>query len=220
MAGLLDLTGSVHGKLTVVSRAENAKGGKARWNCLCACGGVSTASGTDLRSGHSKSCGCVFASGAHKVTHGHHRVGKQTKIYNTWCNMKRRCSDPTNKQWKDYGGRGISVCNKWVNSFENFLEDMGEPPFGLTLDRVNNDGDYSPENCRWADRPTQRRNGRGHVVEVEIDGKKMLLKDAAQHLKIVSVMAAYSRMYRGWSPILAVTTPYTRSDNKGYREFA
>jgi hypothetical protein len=95
------------------------------------------------------------------VTHGHARKGKQTGTYLSWKEMKKRCANPNQKYWKNYGGRGIRVCDRWLNSFENFLADMGERPEGTSIDRYpNNDGNYEPGNCRWATRKQQRANRR------------------------------------------------------------
>lgn len=130
--------------------------------------------------------------------------------------MKARCDNPNTPQYKDYGGRGVTYDLRWVK-FEAFLAEMGEPPPKMTLDRINNNKGYEKSNCRWADRVTQRRNSRGHMVWVTIGDEVLILKDAVKKCKIVSYQSAVNRIHRGWSPEKAVLTPYTRSDHKGYR---
>jgi hypothetical protein len=214
-----DLTGQVFGELVVLSRNGSSKFKRAMWLCQCSCGNRHTVIAESLIMGHTKSCGCVKKAGQYNVIHGHKRLDGGTKAYKVWSNMKSRCTNPKASQYKDYGGRGITVCERWLESFENFLEDMGEPPSGtLQLDRRDNDKGYSKENCRWVTRSVNRRNSRGHMVYVTIYGETMILTDAIKKYKVVSYTTATSRINRGWPPEEAVMTPYTRCDNKGYRE--
>lgn len=129
--------------------------------CRCDCGAIREVTTESLRSGNTRSCGCLQreVARAWQTRHGHARRGDnpETRTYVSWQNMRQRCRNPSHPRWTDWGGRGITVCDRW-NSFENFLADMGERPEGTTLDRINGDGNYEPSNCRWADITTQNRN--------------------------------------------------------------
>lgn len=130
--------------------------------CRCDCGIVTMASETKLRSGNRRSCGCLLSdvTAERNMTHGHAAGrNKRDRIYNVWASMLARCTNPKSHAYHNYGGRGISVCDRWMK-FENFLQDMGAPPPGLTIDRINNDGNYCKENCAWKTRLDQARNRR------------------------------------------------------------
>jgi hypothetical protein len=145
-----DLTNQRFGSLIALTPALHASGRRA-WRCICDCGQyVIVSPPSSLTLGNSKSCGCLKYFG-NRLTHGMH----DTPIYGIWCAMLRRCRNPQVPAFRDYGGRGILVCDRWLR-FENFYADMGDRPLGLVLSRINTNEHYTPENCRWAARPKPR----------------------------------------------------------------
>jgi hypothetical protein len=154
-----DVMGRRFERLLVVSKIRIR--GRVRWRCVCDCGGHKIVQKGHLISGDIKSCGCFRReqSWLHNQLHGHSGNGK-SPTYTSWYAMIRRCTNPNHDYYYLYGGRGINVCERWRNSFIAFLADMGERPDGMTLDRVNSDGDYTPDNCRWANNSQQILNRR------------------------------------------------------------
>lgn len=149
----LDLTGRIFGRLTVIEEV-NKKGRDIEWVCKCCCGNTVTVRRSSLMSERTKSCGCLWRE--KQTTHN----ASKTPEYRVWQSMKQRCNNAKAYRYKDYGERGIVVCDRW-NSFECFFEDMGQrPSISHSVDRIDNDGNYEPGNCKWSTRSEQQRNKR------------------------------------------------------------
>lgn len=153
----LDLHGVRFGRLVGVQLSHRDKSRKVHWLCQCDCGGTTVARTNDLRRGAIRSCGCMQKE-FHAQTHGYAKRGQRVAEYNVWLLMRDRCRNPKNKRFDRYGGRGISVCGRW-NDFAAFYADMGARPTPQhSIDRIDNDGNYEPRNCRWATSSQQRLN--------------------------------------------------------------
>lgn len=153
---VVDISGMAFGRLIALGPSGKA-GRHTKWTCLCECGTIVDVSGAKLRSGHTQSCGCLQREMASNLNLSHGWSG--TRTYEAWKSIWQRTTNPKRTGYENYGGRGIKVCDRW-REFTSFLADMGEKPNGLTIERVDNDGDYSPSNCIWADMTTQNRNKR------------------------------------------------------------
>jgi hypothetical protein len=156
MPALRDLTGMRFGRLLVLNRASNDKHGNVRWLCRCQCSAEKAITRSSLARGSSQSCGCLQRELAQEARrrnprHGHAARNTISRTYTSWQAMLQRCYNPKKKGFQDYGGLGVTVCDHWRHSFENFLADMGERPTGKTLDRWPNPyGNYEPDNCQWS----------------------------------------------------------------------
>lgn len=179
---LIDLAGQKFGRLTVIERA--GFNGKTLWKCLCECGNQTTAQSPNLRKGTHKSCGCLKTDLQRKrmTKHGMGKRGQEGPAYMIWKNMRQRCRNAAHPRYADYGGRGVTICAAW-DDFSQFLSDMGKPSEGMTLDRIDVNGPYSPENCRWTDYRTQMRNKRNNVW-VDVQGQRMVREDARKLLGV------------------------------------
>ena len=159
-----DLRNLRFGRLTVMHEAEK-RGQKARWLCTCDCGNTATVQSSNLTTGHTSSCGCVTKELQSKraternTIHGHNTVSYKSPTWQSWHAMMCRCYSRSHKSYPSYGGRGIVVCERW-KSFVEFYKDMGDRPDGLTIERMNVNGNYEPGNCRWASASDQQRNRR------------------------------------------------------------
>lgn len=174
-----DILGCVFGNLTVTEEAGRDSDGGVLWRCSCKCGRTSLVRLGSLTSGKTKSCGCGIKNAPRPKKHGMAGTG----IYRVWAAMKKRCLNPNDASYKNYGGRGIKVCERWM-SFLNFYADMGEPPqAGMDIDRRDNNGHYEPSNCRWVTRLVNANNCRSNVLVV-VDGAKMSVSEAARAIGV------------------------------------
>lgn len=174
-----EIVGKTFGWLKVLRQVEFRY--TERFECSCRCGQTAVLSGTALTTGKKKSCGCRVGNRSHGLS--------LDRTWNIWRGMITRCHSPTTKN-KHYQQRGIVVCKRWRDSYEAFLRDMGRAPNGATLDRIDNNGDYEPMNCRWATMRDQARN-KSTNVWVIIDGRRMLLSDAAAEMGCSRGMVSY-----------------------------
>lgn len=173
MSTFIDLTGQKFGNLTVVEVDKTVKNGRTNWKCLCKCGKYTTVPTYRLRAGETISCGCRRYETKNQ-THGM----KHTRIYETWCGMKKRCYNKNEKSYSRYGGRGITVCEEWKNDFLEFYNwSMGNGyAENLTIDRIDNEKGYCPENCRWVTRTEQQRNKTNNIY-LEINGERKTIAE-------------------------------------------
>lgn len=157
MGKTIDVTGQRFERLVVIGRSDRISNAGALWVCKCDCGGEAVTTSLKLRNGLIKSCGCRKLEGLANFQHGYANKGR---TYRTWKEMRQRCRNPNGDKWRWYGGRGITVCVEW-DDFERFLSDMGDRPEGMTLDRIDPDGNYCKANCRWATSKQQAETNRG-----------------------------------------------------------
>jgi len=203
----------VFGRLTVVREVRGnyvpANGTYRRAvKCDCDCGSTATVELQSLKRGVTKSCGClnIKVIQDRTTTHGHSCGGKRTSEYSAWKSAKARCYIPSVSNFAGYGGRGIKMCDRWCNSFENFLDDMGRKPSPeLSIDRIDNDGDYEPGNCRWAPLSVQAGNRRNNLV-FEYLGRRYTCSEAARAFGLKPHTLA-DRLRKGWLVADAIETP-------------
>ena len=160
-----DLTGQRFERLLVLTPKKiSNKKRHIVWECVCDCGIKTEATGSELRSGHKKSCGCLRLDALFAIhtKHGHSSSQQLSPTYVSWAAMLTRCTNKNSQNFRHYGGRGILVCERWKN-FENFLHDMGERPIGMSIDRIDVNGNYDPLNCKWADKYQQASNKRNNA---------------------------------------------------------
>lgn len=201
----LDLTGKIFNYLRVVKRHKHKNAAYVEWACRCVCGKTIYLPPYKLISGHPQSCGCKkdYLIGIANTRHGHTK-DKISRTYNTWSSMKARCNNLKSNNAKHYGRKGIRVCDRW-SSFPNFLKDMGEKPDGMTLERIDSKGNYSPQNCRWATYTEQANNKSSNRI-VLYKGTKDTLANACRKANVDYHMV-HRRIQKGWAIEDAIYAP-------------
>lgn len=208
MSKFIDLTGKRFNKLTVLNRIPT-KDGITRWECVCDCGNITNVRGSNLKNGSVKSCGCLIYE-KHNTSHMSH-----TRLGNIYYDMKNRCTNPKDRAYSRYGGRGITICDEWLKS-DNFFKwalDNGYKD-GLTLDRIDNNKGYSPENCRWATAKEQANNRRSCVM-ITYNGKTQNLMQWCEELEL-DYKLIHNRIHKlKWSFEKAVSEPVDEVKRNG-----
>ena len=201
MEKLIDLTGKRFGRLTVIERSKS-ENKMSKWKCKCDCGNDTIVYRNALITGATASCGCLQRDAVSK--HGLYN----TRLYRIWAHMKERCYNLNYKHFSDYGGRGITVCDEWKNDFAEFYNWAMSNGYSddLTIDRINNDGNYEPSNCRWVDMNTQENNRRNNHF-ITINGVTHTVAEWAK-IKGISQHTIYARLKIGWSEYDAITKSY------------
>jgi len=209
----MDLEGKRFGRLVVAGFAGTT-GKHSHWWCRCDCGKITKPTTIKLRGGKTKSCGCHALDARRKAAtrHGEATSRSRTSEYRSYHHMRRRCLNPKDAAFPDYGGRGITICDRWLNGedgrsgLECFLADMGRKPSAThSLDRIDSDGNYEPSNCRWGTKKEQARNRRSNRY-VEVRGERLSVPDACERLG-VSYKMVIGRLKRGWAVDRAVHEP-------------
>jgi hypothetical protein len=199
MCKLIDITGQRFGRYTVLARNGIGANGMAAWLCKCDCGKEKTVIGNTLRTGKVVSCGCYQREVAVKNGSATKRHGNtHSPTYKSWLSMKGRCLNQSDQAYALYGGRGIKVCARWVYSFENFLLDMGEKPKDFSIERIDVNGNYEPQNCTWASRLEQSRNKR-NTIRVLCDGVLVSLSKASEMSGIPYRVLLDRKTRLGWN---------------------
>jgi len=193
-----DLTGKKFGRLKAVEFDREKTKRKAYWICECECGNIKTVRSDMLQSGNTKSCGCIKKEQDRiNLTKHHSHKMTGTRLYKSWQNMKSRCYNPNDKRYERYGGRGIKVYDEWLNSSNSFIEWALSNGYKdtLTIDRIDNDGDYEPSNCRWVDSKSQANNRESNIV-VEYNNQEFTITELAE-LKGLPPALLFGRYERG-----------------------
>jgi hypothetical protein len=205
MSKFIDLTGNKYNRLTVSKRDENNKNNEAMWRCKCECGNTRIVSSRNLKSGRVKSCGCLKEEASHKTNYKTLRYDN-IRMYNIWRNVKNRCLNSNDFQYLNYGGRGIKVCDEWIKHFSNFYNwaiNNGYKEY-LTIDRIDVNGNYEPDNCRWATSKQQARNRRSnHSISYKNETKTLI--EWSEILNI-SKSTLCERLRSGWNIEKAFST--------------
>ena len=199
--------GDKFGRLTVIGYCgvQMISGNPNRvWKCKCDCGNVVDVRTSKLKSGSKRSCGCLMIEHQKEAPIKHGK--SHSREFNTWQRMKQRCYTKGCDSYKNYGARGIKVCDRWLHSFENFYADMGEAPKGYSIDRIDSNGDYCPENCRWASMREQQNNKRNTFL-ITFNGITKPLSYWSETLGIKSNTIHARIRYLKWSVEKALTTP-------------
>jgi hypothetical protein len=204
----IDLTGRRFGRWIVIGRSDSSPKGRAYWTCRCDCGKVKSVRAVSLLNGDSQSCRCLSAERVSQATrtHGDSHTAPE---YKSWHGMRQRCNNPKSNGYARYGSRGITVCSRWdgQGGYENFLSDMGRRPSPRhSLDRIDNNGPYSPENCRWAIKKVQSNNRNVSLILTHA-GESKALTDWARQLGL-PVHTIRGRLRRGWTVSDSLETPY------------
>lgn len=203
---MIDIIGMNFHRWLVLSRAENDPVGKAQFLCRCECGTEKVLHGILLRRGVSKSCGCLKLEMLSKrqKTHGHTANKTMSPTYHSWAGMIARCTNPKHIAYKTYGAVGVTVCERWL-TFSNFLEDMGEKPPRMSIDRIDVHGNYEPCNCRWATAQEQARNKTNNAM-LTANGETRCMQEWAELLGVHPGTIAH-RIRSGWSHEDAINKP-------------
>jgi len=201
-----DFSGAIVGRLTAIEPTDRRSGNNVVWRCRCSCGTETFVHTGNLATGKTRSCGCWKRD--RNFRHGATTHRSMSPEYSVWASMLRRCTNPKNPRFSRYGGRGITVCERWKD-FASFIADMGPRPEGpLTIERLDNDGPYSPENCRWASYREQSRNTSQNRL-LTLDGVTLCLQDWCVRLGLTR-NAVNARLRSGWSVERILTTPLHR----------
>lgn len=199
---LEDLTGMVFGRLTVICKEDDCVSPRGRrrtkWRCLCECGNEKVVYASNLKRGATTSCGCFQKENMSRVKKTHGGFANREPLFSVWCSMRKRCLYPATHNYSDYGGRGISICEEWINDYNSFKEWSLSNGYshGLSIDRIDVNGNYSPENCRWAN-PSEQQNNRRSNINITYKNQTHTLKEWAR-IRDIKYATIYTRYKLGW----------------------